>query len=302
MNESQEVEAGPVVKVARDLTEIVRLHDALLVQAIHRASARIDGTSLPGGEAMVALGHVAQPGEWAENVESVEWRHMATCKKLDHSRCWTGSEDEDDSEPVLQTLLFWSEQWRIEHGYPLEGRRPTVATEANFIRGMLNWAWDNLIEWADFAKDLGDAKTRLENLLLAGERSERGAPCLYDECRGVRLVRKLMPGRSEIGAKVWRLTDWHCPKCKRSWDEDRYAAMVTAANEAAKFEDIDGDVWCSADYAARKVGRSVKTVRTWVNRDQVATICLIAGRRTQFVRLADVERRAEQARRRNRAA
>lgn len=291
-----------VVTVARDLTEIESLHAALMVQAIHKASARIDGTSLPGGDAMVALGNVGSPNEWAELIAAAEFQHLASCSRLDHTRCRYAehANDDDGAEPPLQTLLFWSEAWREEHGYPLE-RRPTMATEVRFIRWALEWAWSTLIEWDDFAKDVEGAKTRLENLLLAGVRSERGAPCMYEACRGVRLVRKLTP-YSQDGYKMWRYSDWHCPRCKRTWDEVRYAAMVTAAHEATKFEDIDGDLWCSTDYAARQVGRPESTVRQWLHKGHLSTVCLIAGRRVRFVRLADVEEQHQKAKRRNRAA
>lgn len=291
-----ETEIRPVVKVARDLREIESLYEALLVQAIHKANDR----EMPGGEAMVALGHVASHAEWEEVTAAAEFRHYATCTKLDHTRCQFSPAEDDEGEPPLQTLLFWSEQWREERGYPLE-RRPTMASEARFLAWALEWAWETLPEFDDFAKDIASAKTRIENLLLAGERAERGAPCLYETCRGARLVRKLTPKRGPEGEKVWDYSDWHCPRCRRSWGETRYAAMVTAANEAAKFEDIDGQTWCSDDYAARKVGRSVKTIRTWVNRGELSTVCLIAGRRVRFVNLGEVEELDIKKRRRNAA-
>lgn len=292
-----------VVKVARDLREMENLYQALLVQAIHHARARIDGTSLPGGEAMVALGPVGSPEQWQEWVTSDEYHHFAVCPKLDHTRCHFAErvDDEDGIEPPLQTLLFWSEQWRIEHGYPLESR-PTITSEVRFLRWALEWAWRSLPEWADFERDVEDARKRLENLLMAGERAERGAPCLYETCKGARLVRKLVPKRGKDGEKTWDFSDWHCPKCKRSWDNKRYAAMVTAAHEAAKFEDIAGETWCTTDYAARQVQRSESTIRQWLHKGYLSTVCLIAGRRVRFVRLRDVLDQDERAARRKRAA
>lgn len=304
MSERPEIQTKPVVKVARVLREIENLYAALMVQAIHNASARIDGTSLPGGEAMVALANVGSPGEWAELVAAAEFHHLAQCPRLDHTRCRYAEhvlDDENSGEPILQTLLFWSEAWRTEAGYEL-GRPPSIATEVNFIRGNLNWAWDNLIEWQDFADDIYSAKTRLENLLSAGERAERGAPCLYDGCNGARLVRKLVPYRDEEGCKAWKFSDWHCPKCKRSWNEGRYAAMVTAAHEATKYEDIDGDTWCTTDFAARQVGRSESTIRQWLHKGHLATVCIVAGKRVRYVRLRDVEARHELSVKRRRAA
>lgn len=288
--------------VARDLTEIVRLIGDLRHQAIASAGSPL----MPGGAAMVALGHEANLDEWAENLAYDELHHLTACTKPDHARCtydWRAAdEDDQDHEPPLQTLLFWSEEWRTRHGYPLEGRRPTILSEANFIRHMLDWAWDNEIHWVDFARDIAQARTRLENVLAAGERSERGAPCLYEECRGKRLVRKLEPARGPNGEKVWRYSNWHCPRCHREWAEDQYAAMVTAANEAAKIEVIDGEEWVSTDLAARRTKRPSATIRQWVHKGHVAVACITKGRRGGFVRMSDVRERHASATRRKRAA
>lgn len=299
MNAENEVQAGPVVTVARDLTELVKLHEALIVQAIHKATDRL----MPGGEAMVALASVGSPDEWSELLAAEEFQHLAVCRKLDHSRCRYAEHagDDDGHEPPLQTLLFWSEAWRARAGYALE-RRATIKSEANYIKGTLEWAWDNEPAWDDFAKDVKAARARMEGLLMAGVRAERGAPCLYDACRGERLIRKLVPYRNAEGDKAWKHSDWHCPKCKRSWDETRYASMVTAAHEAAKVETIDGETWCAIDYAARDVGRSPKTIRTWIERDEVSSVCILLGRRVRFVSLVEVRAKHERATRRKRAA
>lgn len=294
-----EIQPSAVTKVARDLREIERMHAALFDRAVDMSRSR----DLPGGDAMAALGNVGSPGEWAELLAAEELYHLSMCAKTDHRQCRYAFVDEDDEEhePPLQTLLFWSEAWRAEHGYEL-GRRPTIRSEVNFIRGVLDWAWDNEVHFDDFAADVRKVRSRLENLLRQGIRSERGAPCLYDQCRGVRLVRKLEPKRDEDGEKVWVLGDWHCPRCHRSWTEERYAAMVTAANEAAKVEDIDGRLWVAVDYAVRKVGVKAATLRSWMHRREVEVLCVIRGRRKPFVRLDEIEQRHEQAKRRKRAA
>src|SRR5690606_19190608 len=94
---TENIHASPLVKVARDLSEIERLYEHLLVQAIHNANSRL----MPGGEAMVALGNVGSPNLWAENIAAAEYRHLATCNKLDHTRCRFAEHvaDEDDHEP-----------------------------------------------------------------------------------------------------------------------------------------------------------------------------------------------------------
>lgn len=286
-----------VPQVAADLTQIETLYEALLVQAIHKAGDRL----MPGGEAMVALAGVASPDEWAEQIAAIEMHHLATCDRLDHTRCRYAEHalDEDGAEPPLQTLLFWSEQWRTEAGYSLD-RRPTIRTEANYIRGALNWAWENLVEWDDFAADIASARTRIENLLMAGDRvAVRGVPCMYDQRP---LIKKLVPTRGEDGEKTWRLTDWHCPACKRQWSDDEYARNVTAANWRAQREDVEGEVWCSTKYAATHVGRPESTIRQWLHKGYLATVCIVTGRRERFVRLSDVEERDQTTGRRKRAA
>ncbi|QSR25535.1 hypothetical protein CFH99_07855 [Nocardioides aromaticivorans] len=259
------------VKVARDLTEIGQLYERLLAQAIQKATAKIDGTSLPGGEAMVALAPVADPETNARRVELAEQHHLATCERTEHSRCWTGSEDEDDGEPVLQTLLFWSEQWREEHGYPLEGRRPTVATEANVIRSLLDWAWTNLAQWDTFAKDIRDARIRLENLLYAGARQER-TRIVCNRCKAddnttsrPRLIRLYGPEVDGSGDR------WKCPACKVRLDadgvRDAHAAMLRSEGAAKWVPQVD------AIGTLKAQGRSERTVRKWLAEGEGEAYC-----------------------------
>lgn len=279
------------VKVARDLTEIVNMSALLDDQAEHKANATIDGTGLPGGMAMVSLAPVANLEAWTNRFDAAGRKQQDLMV-----------EDEDpDWEPVLQTLCFWSEDWRREN-HAEWGARPTVASEAAFIRWALDWAWENELRWDDFCADIRKARVRMENVMYAGDRPERGAPCLYEECRGARLLRKMEPTRDEDGHKVWRQSDWFCPRCHRRWDNDRYVANVAAAAWNAQAEVIDGETWCSAKYAARQVGRPEVTVRSWVSKGLFATACIIAGRRATFVRLSDVQRRASDSSRRGNAA
>lgn len=279
----------PTAKVARDLSAIVELHERLASQAEHQASHAL----MPGGLAMVALGDVA-------NMEAWENRQQATER---YAKAYTSVVDEDPDEAwsAFQLLEFWSEQWRREHGAEY-GTRPTITTEANFIRWALDWAWQNEPAWDDFARDMAQAKTRLENILAAGERSERGVPCLYDECKGSRLVRKMQPKRDAEGRKVWAYSNWHCARCHREWTELQYVSMVTAANEAAKSEMIDGEEWVTPDLAARRVDRSASTIRQWVHKGKLEALCIIRGKRVGFVRMADVQKRHDLTPRRKRAA
>lgn len=294
---SNETGTSPVVKAARNLSAIEDAYTRLRARAIDQSAHRL----MPGGPAMVALAGAGLPDEWAEIVAAEELHHYSTCPKSSHKDCRFAEhvEDEDGWEPPLQTLLFWSEQWRAEHGYPLSGR-PTIVSEARFIRWALNWAWDNETHWDDFARDLAACRTRLENVLHEGARAERGVPCLYETCKGARLVRKLVPYRDGDGYKMWRHSDWHCPRCKRSWNESRYLAMVTAAHERTKFEEIDGEIWGTTEYVARVADVPHGTVRSWLSRGELESACIVAGRRQRFVRLAEVETRAAERKPRKR--
>lgn len=263
-------EISPLVKVARDLREIEELNEALLVQAIHKAGDRL----MPGGEAMVALAHVGSPAEWSENVAAEELYHLATCPKLDHTRCRYAETEEDEGEPPLQTLLFWSEQWRAEAGYSLD-RRPTIATETNFIRGSLDWAWDNEPHWDDFAKDVRRARVRLENLLYAGKRAERTrVRCDDAECEGrAYLIRAY--GASE------EADHFKCPSCKRRYTLDdfqrAYARMLRS--EGAERYVLLGD----AIGTLKAQGRPERTIRKWLADQATETVsawCDLETRKT----------------------
>lgn len=272
-----------VSDVARNLRAIEDMSTRLEARAIDMS---MTATAQPSN-AMVDLAYVARPGPYAWQIDYLE-RVFDIHPDL--------SADDDDWCPPLQTLCFWSDQWRVIHDKELDGRRATISTETNFLRWCLEWAWDNEPHFEDLAKDVALARRRLEDTLHEGQRLIQGVPCMYDECGGRRLQRKLRPKydkdgnrvRDEKGNGLWDFEDWTCPKCKRTWTDDEYARNVTAAGERAKREDIGGDTWCSADYAARKVDRSVKTVRTWINREELATLCLIAGRRLPYVCLEDV--------------
>lgn len=256
MNEIHEVQAGPVVKVARDLTEIVAMCAHLDEQAEHKANATMDGTGLPGGLAMVALAPVANIEAW-NNLEDAAERT---------GKPYVSVEDEDgDWEPPLQTLVFWSEDWRREHEQEWDGRRPTVASEANFIRWALDWAWDNEPRWDDFAADVRRARVRIENVLYAGNRAER-TRIVCSECdKAPRLIRKY--GNEVDGADDW----WLCPSCKHRYDADgigRAHAKMLRSDGAAKWVQQ-----ADAIGTLRAQGRAEQLVRRWLAQGEGEAYC-----------------------------
>ncbi len=285
MSDETPAEAGPVTRVRRDLRAIVRMSEALTEEAITRGDDKL----MPGGLALVSLAPVAnhEAHEWL-------WDHVER-RAIDAGSPVPEDVEDDDWVPPMQTLTYWSQPWREANGLDY-GVKPTMTSEATF----LSWAAEHAyasdpVKFHAFAEDVRVARRRMEDLLRDGIRHERGVPCMYDECKGRRITRKLVPFRTAEGDKGWRISDWHCPNCKRSWDADGYARMVQAGIEATKLEilptaDGDGQTWVTIDYAARRTGRSVGTLRMWAHRGIVSVACIIAGRRQGFVNLDEVER------------
>ena len=256
-HDGPEVEAGPVVKVARDLTEILELHARLRSQAESKARAKIDGTGLPGGHAMIALGTVANMEAW-ENMQQATERYGLVYTSVE-------DEDPDDAWSPFQQLEFWSEQWRAIHGMEFEPEehrpRPTVATEANFIRWALNWAWDNEPHWDDFAADVNRARVKLEGILYAGRRQER-TRIICSECDDApRLL--VLRGHND--------DTWKCPACKHRFDADgvqrAHAKMLRSTGAERWLHQAD------AIGTLKAQGRPERTVRAWLADGEGSAYC-----------------------------
>lgn len=251
-----------VTKVAQDLTAILDLAATLDDQAVHKANDPL----MPGGLSMVALAGVASLEAWEHQYETLEARGRA-----DHVA------DEDDSwEPPLQSLTFWSEQWRVEHNRESD-RRPTLASEAAFIRTCLDWAWDNELHFQDFAADIRKARRRLEDLVNAGKRNQRGVQCF--DCQ-VDLVRhshdrKVLTrcdGHSGLCRWPHRLCEhdrgglrdeWLCPSCERKYGLEDYMRAV----QWAHFIHAD---FLPIDKCAERTEVKAGTIKVWANRGKVA--------------------------------
>lgn len=247
MNVDDVIEAAPVTKVARDLTEILQLYDALLTQAIHSANATVDHHHLPGGRAMVELGNVANVEAWTNHHEATER----------YGKAYTSVEDEDpdDAWPAFQLLEFWSEQWRREHGAEY-GKQPTIHSEANFLRFLLNWAWDNEPHFDDFAADIKRARLRLEDIVYAGRRAER-TRIVCDRCKDKPRLIVLHGIEPDLSDDRWK-----CPACKHRFDaaeiREAHAAMLRSEGAARWLHQVD------AIAVLRAQDRPERTVRQWL--------------------------------------
>lgn len=277
-----------VTKVARNLTEIENLTASLPAQAAHKAADRL----MPGGMAMVMLGPDADLDEWAEQIAYAELRHYATCEKDSHKGCTVAGaehvEDEDDqwTEDPLRTLLFWTDEWRERHGYPLEGREATIVGEVKFLRWCLNWAWENEPHFEDFADDVHQVRLRLESALLAGRRAERSrVRCPNPECENkprLILVRARRHAARDADlleqvATIQTEDHWKCTACKTRYDADAYRRAYgqqlrsQGAERYVPFRD--------ALATLRDQGRPERTVRKWVIDGEVDAYCDRSTRR-----------------------
>jgi hypothetical protein len=254
----------PTVPVARDLAEITRLSDDLEAQAINHG----DNPSLPGGDALVALAPVASP-------EAHGWRVWTGEHGLAPYPAHVADEDPDDLWPPLQLLLFWSEQWRVELAAESD-LRPTIVSEAGWLRGMLGWAWEQT-GWEDFASDVRRVRVKLEALIGAGRANRRGVRCLSCETP----LERRSHDRDEPthcaghdGVCTWPhrycphdrgglADEWQCPGCWRRFTDEDYRRAVAHTHLA--WAD-----WLPLQDCAERTGVRAGTISVWAHRGKVA--------------------------------
>lgn len=247
MNIDDLIEAPPVTKVARDLTEILRLYDELHEQAVHSANATVDHHHLPGGKAMVELGNVANIEAWTNQQDATER----------YGRAYTSAEDEDPDEawPAFQLIEFWSEQWRVEHDAEYDNR-PTIQSEASFVRFLLNWAWENEPHFEDFAADIRRARLRLEDVVYDGRRADR-TRIVCDRCEDKPRLIVLHGVEDDLSDDRWK-----CPACKHHFDvtdlRRAHATMLKSEGANRWLHQVD------AIALLRSQERPERTVRQWL--------------------------------------
>lgn len=195
---------NPLVKAARDLTEIERCHDELRAQAI----AAGDDPDMPGGAAMVALGPVA-------DIEAWNYFNASTEEYADHPddrlrRAYTSEPDEEPDEerwPPQQLIGYWAGELRTCRGEDYADLVRTFPSDLNYLRASLAWAAEHdPARWPRLAGDVRRARITIENIVSAGRRADRSRiVCDRDHCEDKpRLVRVYSP-RYVVG--------WTCITC-----------------------------------------------------------------------------------------
>jgi hypothetical protein len=251
------------IDVAQDLTAIVEMSEELEGQAINDANDHL----MPGGLAMVALADVANLEAWTNKLDAAERRGI-----------WPAVEDDDEWEPPLQSLLFWSEDLRRTHGHETDVR-PTIASEANMIRWALDWLWENEPHWNDLANDIKATRARMETLLVEGLRAKRGVPCLSLECDGGILVRPVADRREHRWCEghdgVCHLPhercphdrgglrdEWVCGTCDRRYGVEDYRRAV------AQSAFLNAE-WLPLEDAIARTGAKRGSIQGWATRGHV---------------------------------
>jgi len=236
-----------IIKVSTNLREIANMADRLGERALDLA----DSPLMPGGEAMVNLANVADLDTW------IRRNDLSGDALLNY-------EDPDELWSPFQTLRYWSEQWReqLNMDYFDDPKwRPTLRSETAFLANpdVLAWAWDHEVHYEAFASDVQLARTKLETLLIAGERPDRIRVVCPDCEAGKRLI--IRYGATEVEDQ------WKCSACKHRFDADAvqraYAKQLRHASGARWVRLAD------AVSIMRKQGWRDETIRGWVDGDRV---------------------------------
>lgn len=236
------------IQVARDLRAIVELYGELPAEAEYRGD--------PTGEAVLLLGHIA-------NVEAFGYR-------LDAAKDATHAGDQVELD-ALFVLGSWEEAVREERDQPSD-LRARVDRAADYLRDQIDWMLDsddlgnmNFLGIDQMATDLAAVRNHLENVLKAGERSDKGVPCMT--C-GTALV------------KVWGADEdsdkWHCKRCHKWSTPAQYELAV-------KQDYLRHAEWLTADDMAAQWRIPVGTVKSWAQRGKLQKKRNDVGRMTYDV-------------------
>lgn len=259
--------------IAQSLTAITILWRDLADEALHRYA----DSEFPGGMALVELGPVA-------NMEAYTYRQLSELMGRTNAK---GGEDDDatDDAPALLVLASWHDVIRDHRGLEPSEVRATITREADAIRGSIDWmlaenadAVPNFLPADELARDLRHVRTRLENVLKAGERDGRTqVPCTSETCdTKPNLIR---PVTDDGLADSWR-----CPACRAHYDVRDFIS----ARHQHMYSERAADSWLTVSDAAHSIERPISTLRTWIRDWKVSTQVVGEKPSTMYVLWSDV--------------
>lgn len=207
-----------------------------------------DGAPLPGGDVLVLLG----PG--SEGL-------------LDDETTARGG----DATSVAFELGWWEQEWRERLADPVRQRprstRTVVHDAAGYLERKSRWAATSHPGFPQFEDDLRRLHVRLERATGRYRSPVPVAASCFD-CGGV-LERR-------IDARGLEERDATCRRCRRSYTPAAYT-LALAARRQEGVAGLTG--WVTVPAAAAAAGRSVRTLRPWVQKHEVPVACRVADRR-----------------------
>lgn len=193
---------------------------------------------IPGGEAMVNLAPIASPRQWSELIEYQERRADAALEFLKDAQPDLSHEDPDELWPAAEIITWWSEEFRQRLGMDYPGWHPTLRSEVAFLRNrdVAEWIWNNEPRWDDYTGDVARAKTKLENILHAGDRSDR-TPIVCDRCDDKRPLVRVWADREHVADE--------CQSCGALRDPDAFDQCPDCGGlmQPAYNSNADDDRW-----------------------------------------------------------
>jgi len=264
----------------------------------------VDGEPLPGGDALVLAG----PGGSGQT-----GRRLTAMELLDGKiQHLDGREHAVDNKPtdpssVAQVLISWEDDWRHIHGEPaalLPGASLSKVTRAasRYLDTHCRWAANNHDAFDEFASDLRHLHTRLERVTGRESRQPRAEAECFD-CGADALVRQSRPAKvckhqrptqqrgfyetarqREDRLLAWDTkharceqggfeNHWTCQRCNASYSWERYLLAISARLQTS---DVPG--WGLPEQVGFVLGVNPRTVRSWADREKVATACAVRDR------------------------
>lgn len=265
-----------------------------------RNGPRDEGTSLPGGDALVLRGPGSNGGA------------QLLTGRLDDGTPWLDLAEHADDELAgdSPSVLFelWSEErdWRECRGEPEPVGPVTLCATVEYLMTRLSWAADTHLSFPEFAHRVRVLLSRLETALATGERSDVGAGCQscgsdlqrhYADAKRCGHERPtLVPQWLDHGPSEWladcqempeelaaRLDGWErrhehcvqggleqswvCPSssCGRVYSPEDYRLAVAAEMYLKR---NTAHYWVPIETAARLANRTQATIRRWLNDDE----------------------------------
>jgi hypothetical protein len=252
------------LSVAIDLRDIVQLWQALPDEAPYRS-----GSEIPGGEAVMLLGPVANVEAWQHRYEAVEASACKADKPFETT--YGGLDYAGDQVAELHPLLVlatWEDAIRDERGQPTD-LRATVERAADYILKSVEWMLgtneygdQNFLGIDQLAIELKKVKAMLENILKDGIRADfTRVTCTQEKCETKPRLMKT------YGAQA-RWDGYRCPACKAEYDEDEFKKA-----RAKNFRDSGTEKFISADLAKDVIRADRRTFWSWMQRNKTRAVC-----------------------------